>query len=315
MAQGQDRYFTPPKVPKIDLHVISLHGGGACPSQYWGHTPDGREVYVRYRGGNLTIDIAASPGEEAGLRGGILNVRLGPPLDGTLSAEQLIALTGLRVDDRLPGFEFGPERDLSGATTFWRDPGISATKDGAIAFLAELWDTFPDCEVREISFSEAQELDVRQLAIGEVPGEPGLEIVLGPGCPTVHLGFSLFKFDFRGFGGPGEDARLSESAGRAVETVGSRDCELKYLYLMLSSKFKTGDARARGWLERLDERIDTAFPVTTYAPHDLATGAAVSAQPFVSQDDPRIARWVAGSSGRYRYVGPDLLGGPTMGFR
>ena len=116
-----NRFFTPPNVSKVDLRVTSLRGGGACPSQFWGLTPDGREVYIRYRNGYLSIDVAEKQGQEAPFNGGVLKVQIGPALDGELSAEQLISLTGLKVDVLDEGqvsAEAESERDLSGAITF-----------------------------------------------------------------------------------------------------------------------------------------------------------------------------------------------------
>jgi hypothetical protein len=110
-----NRFFKPPNVPKVDLRVTSLCGGGACPSQYSGETPDGREVYIRYRNGFLSIDVADEPSEELRYNRNFLDIKLGPPLDGELSAQQLISLTGLKVDVLDEGqvsAETESERDL-----------------------------------------------------------------------------------------------------------------------------------------------------------------------------------------------------------
>jgi len=47
-----------PDLPPDEPIVIeSINGGGACPTQFFGKTPDGKEVYARYRHGYLSVEI------------------------------------------------------------------------------------------------------------------------------------------------------------------------------------------------------------------------------------------------------------------
>lgn len=313
-----NRFFTPPSIPNVDLRVTSLRGGGACPSQYWGETPDGRKVYIRYRNGYLSIDVAKGQGEEAPYKGGVLDVHLGPPLDGELSAHQLIALTGLKVDVLDEGqFSAGTEseRDLSGATTFWDAIGISATNAGAERFLSVLWRDFPGCQLFEISWSQTEGRKKRELWTGEKPKDTVLEVFLGTGCPKISLQYSRFKYDFPGYGRPEDNSRFSQEARREVETVGSIGCEVKYDSLSISSEFRTDDTLARTWLERLNEKLDACFPEFEYVAHDLATGEISEGEALRTQDDPAITKWVQGASNRFRHIrraAPDL---PLIGYR
>lgn len=313
-----NRFFTPPNVPKLDLRVTSLRGGGACPSQYWGQTPDGREVYIRYRNGYLTIDVAEQQGEEAPCNGGVLDVHIGPPLDGELSAKQLIALTGLKVDVLDKGqvsAETESERDISGATTFWSAIGISATKAGAEQFLSVLWREFPDCLLFEISWSQPGGRKKRSLWPGETPKDTVLEVDLGAGCPETSLRYARFKYDFPGYGRPDDNSRISQEVRREVETVGSIGCEVKYDSLSISSEFRTDDAVARTWLEKLDDKLDDCFPEVEYIPHDLATGEIIEGEALNAQDDPEITKWVQGASNRFRYIRRAARDLPLIGYR
>ncbi|MEM7444207.1 MAG: hypothetical protein AAF414_12855 [Pseudomonadota bacterium] len=309
MNSRESRFFTPPAVPKVDLHVTSLYGGGECPSQYDGHTTDGREVYVRYRGGRLTIHVVLSAGEEPASSEKILDVIVGPPLDGALSSQQLVSLTGIQVDEPQTTPEVEDESDLSGATKFWRGLGISATKDGMTAFIARVHKSFPQCEIREVFWSESRERQTRKLTADKVATKSALEVVLGPDCPKINLGLPLLEYNFRGYDLPGNDARLSKKVGRAIETIGSRDCVIKIQHVHVSSKFETHDNLARNWLERFDKSVDAAFPATIYLPFDLATGTTVSQEPLILHDDPRIADWLRETPDRFRYVSNG------MGFR
>ena len=318
LGPHSDRFFTPEKPPKVDLRVISLRGGGACPSQYWGLTPDGREVYIRYRNGYLTIDLAHTPGEEANSDGDVLDVRLGPPLDGEISAQQLISLTGLTVDEldeSQVSAETESERDLSGETTFWNANGISATNEGAIRFLSALWREFPSCQVFEISWSQKGERSLRLLEVGEIPKETMLEICLATDCSAISLLYPRFKFDFPGYGGPKGDSTYSEEVGRKIETVGSFGCVVKYDRLSLSTEFPTTDKSTRNWLNRLSAKLDICFPETSYSPKDMQSGEAINDEPRRFQDDPAIAAWVLGASNRFRYVSRKSRDSQLIGYR
>ena len=310
----ESRFFTPPEVPRVDLHVTSLTGGGACPAQYWGETPDGRKVYIRYRGGYLSIHLGGEDEAEAGEE--VLDLRLGPPLDGHLSLEQLIRLTGLKVDEIKAGAMSERERDLSGATTFWNALSLHATKSGAEGFLFSLRRTSPDCTMNELSWTREEGLKQRLLAPGKVPGESDLEICLGRHCPLIGLHYAGFRFDFPGYGRPDQDARWSERAGRPVEISGTRGCAVKHQTMGLSAEFPTGDAAARDWLERLGEIVDACFPVTAYDAYDLVSGEKADHEPLRIADDPAIGEWVRAAPHRFRHVtGGGRTGMPLTGFR
>lgn len=318
ISPHSDRFFTPPKVPKVDIRVASLRGGGACPSQYWGQTLDGREVYIRYRGGYLSIDAANNPNEEARRQGDLLGIQLGPPLDGELSAKQLINLTGLQVDEldeTQVSAETDSERDLSGATTFWNAREISATNEGALEFLSALWREFPECQIFEISWSQQRVRNKRLLKPGELPKETVLEIFLGQDCPAIRLQFGRFKYDFPGYGRPDADARYSDEVARKIETVGTFGCAVKYDSLSVSSEFSTSDVTARDWLQRLDPKLDACFPQTDYLPHDLASGKVLDDELLKAQDCTVISEWVRASSNRFRYVRRKARDAPLIGYR
>ena len=318
MVTSSDRFFTPPTIPKVDLCVASLSGGGACPSQYRGQTRDGREVYIRYRGGVLSIDLANAPSEKAQSGVEVLNVELGPPLDGTISAQQLISLTGLIVNgvdesQLLPQVE--GERDLSRATTFYGAHKVSATNQGAFVFLNRLWNAFPSCQVTEITWSQPEGRHERLLERGELPKETVLEIQLDEGCPAISLQFSRFKYDFPGHGRPDGDSKYSDEAGRKIETVGSFGCAVKYDRLNFSSEFRTGDVAAQDWIEQLDSMLADCFPETDYLPHDLSSGEVISGEPWKLQDDPAISEWVRAVANRFRCVRRESRGSPLIGYR
>ncbi|MEP5761190.1 MAG: hypothetical protein ABJ327_18110 [Litoreibacter sp.] len=317
MVTGSNRFFTPPKIPKVDLRVTSLSGGGACPSQFEGLTPDGRAVYIRYRGGVLSIEVANASSEDAHSGVKILNIELGPPLDGTISAQQIVSLTGLVVDEldesRLSQSEV--ERDLSGTKTFFSANEISATNEGAMKFLSLLWSEFPDCRVTEITWSQQERRNERLLDVDEVPKETLLQIQLGNKCPAISLQFSRFKYDFPGHGRPDGDVRFSEEVKRKIETVGSFGCAVKYGSLSISSEFCTNNTAARDWLEKLDSVLGDCFPETEYSSYDLGSGEEIGSESWKVQDDRAISEWVAAASNRFRFVRRQARGSSLIGYR
>lgn len=66
----------------------------ACPSQWEGETDDGREVYVRYRYGHLTVQVGTETEPDAVMSDNyIVDVEHGEGLDGFMDEDELKELT------------------------------------------------------------------------------------------------------------------------------------------------------------------------------------------------------------------------------
>ncbi len=63
------------ELPQIELDLVEMSGGGSCPSQFHGVTSDGKEVYIRYRGGSLSISVDNEK-VSASYKDGVLTVNL-----------------------------------------------------------------------------------------------------------------------------------------------------------------------------------------------------------------------------------------------
>ena len=117
-------FHTPELPPPIGLDLCKVRGGGAFPSQFYGETADGREVYIRYRGGRFSIEI---DGER------VLEADIGPHLDGEISLSQVCRHFG--VNGEIQG-ETDPEADrntdFSGQTTGLRGSIWPAVLSGAM---------------------------------------------------------------------------------------------------------------------------------------------------------------------------------------
>jgi len=75
----------------------------SCPAQWDGVTEDGRQVYIRYRWGHLSIEVERTPSNvsyvDAPLRSWeeVYSEDAGEGLDGCMDEETLRKLTGIRV--------------------------------------------------------------------------------------------------------------------------------------------------------------------------------------------------------------------------
>lgn len=112
-------FFSRPNLKSLDIDLISIEGGGSCPSQFWGQTADGRSLYIRYRGGNFSVESGDVK---------LIDACIGPGLHGDLLVEQACDLAGLTVrgkrlvlseEARFEAAEHGPVLDWSGRTTYW----------------------------------------------------------------------------------------------------------------------------------------------------------------------------------------------------
>ena len=146
----EDRYIFPRKPGPVLLDVTKLEGTLGGPAQYFGETPDGRDVYCRLRNGALSVRVSRSPGGDALDADDYLfheNIGLGSLITKT----QLCNLAGITINGEMPEFDmeasesdieyYGLPRDLSGATTFYRNE-IDCTAASQEAFVEKLLATF-----------------------------------------------------------------------------------------------------------------------------------------------------------------------------
>ena len=143
-------FLTPPRLDSLGLDLAEAWEAGTyCPTEIEGTTHDGREVYIRYRSGTLSIHIADEPGGEALKGTEVLCERLGPRYHGTISLEQVCRIAGITVNGAVPEpaqpDTFGDYlslEDLSGGTTFY-ERNLQATGTTAFALIDELL-SWPD---------------------------------------------------------------------------------------------------------------------------------------------------------------------------
>lgn len=307
-------FFTPPRVEPVHLDLAELGGGGSCPTQFWGKTSDGREVYVRYRGGGLSIAVAKAPGDDAARDGDrILDVHLGPVFDGFISLRQFLDLTGLTVPHAIPDVdEDATELDLSGATSFWRATMLPTTDEGALALVEALRKLAPNVVQRLWDDGKTSQVP---LPPGARPTSSFLAFHSGNDLPVLKLRYTRFQYDFPGYGRDGDDARLEEQIGTPISVAGSRDCDLKIDSLAASADFSTDSGAARAFLEKVSDVFDAHYPAIDYVSVDPANGKSFGEPVEGRREDPRIADWISGDPHRYRQVRWDRKSNRHVGYR
>jgi hypothetical protein len=123
--------MTAPWEARVDLglRVRDLRGGGSCPAQYWGRTDADEEVYIRYRGGGLSIEVGGV--ERAA-------IEVGPAHHGDISVAQAAALLGLVLNDPEDVHDWEGSRADLGPTARFLDIAVTVGRTG----LAEMVDAF-----------------------------------------------------------------------------------------------------------------------------------------------------------------------------
>ncbi len=115
-------FHTPKLPPPLNLDLAELSGGGSCPTQFYGKTHDGRDVYVRYRGGQLRVQVAARIGDNVHDAAPLVDIGLGPMADGDIRLSDFCRWFGVTINGRVPPETTGRARhvtDLSGETTYF----------------------------------------------------------------------------------------------------------------------------------------------------------------------------------------------------
>jgi hypothetical protein len=330
--------FHTPKLPKpLNIDLTQLTGGGACPSQFYGQTHDGRDVYVRYRGGVLRVHVADVPGKNAYNSPPNLEIEVGPVLDGSLSLSGFCRYFGVTVNGQIPA-ETDPEAyryaDLSGQSTFWDANFEHVTDETSRKILAACLDTIPGALLIQADFNDRYEIErlievnpdeikghsihlvVGSFSPKEIATGPLNEFLLKEGQWEIIANFPLWQFPEPRYTSHGQVA-ASKELGRDLIEVGMRGmpkgAELAVSYLTLAATFPTSQKTIRTVLSRLGELLASLLPQTKLENVDLSNGKVISEreEPL----DPAIARWCSMGEDRWLKICKDGRKSPWIGVR
>lgn len=320
------RYFTPPKLEKLDLDLASLAGGGYAPAQFDGVTHDGRHLYCRYRGGWLTITELRGPDDDLMDGREILSVNLGPPLHGGLTIGQLCQYAGITINGMTPPLPSPEEmaregaRDLSGRMSFF-DVTVHSTHETQRSFLDAIsrkwgnvtiiqpvsgenyhWRSCGSVEgITRDTFCIIRSVPVSDEGLRRVRADVSLQETF-PDALIVTVFASGFAFPLRMNRSPLIE-RAQQICGRELHVANQTD-DLLFGRFSLSAQFATDDAEALRQVQHLHQLFDETYPPCLMEEFDLATGQGTDAEDIKVPMDPKIASWVCNNEDRWYFVTP-----------
>lgn len=333
-------FYTRPNLPQLGIDLVEAHGGGSCPSQFYGRMANGRQIYMRYRNGCLGI----WEGHDDDLfEKELLSADFGPPFDGDILLEQVCDLAGITIRGEKPflteaqlreAAKQGPVTDWSGRTTYWiRDVLISP--EGAQRLSDALTAAFPAMMILESLWRErpprrvfVRRKSVRECARAAVfcfdAHEPartcsawlGLDpkarwlkqLQSGKQAPITDL--DLLFAHHLALRIRWNDVKLSGN------TPESSDIELPGYELIgsLDTKFATNDPAGQEFARKLIATIDQCF--STWAEKvDLATGAVVGEPWETRWYTHDLREWCEAASNRFFWIHPAAESAGDVGIR
>ncbi|MEW2917500.1 hypothetical protein AB1A64_10545 [Ruegeria sp. ANG10] len=329
--------FQTPRLPKpLELDLADLNGGGSCPSQFYGHTHDDRKVYVRYRGGLLSVRIGAGSDEDAVQAEPLLEVDIGPTYDGSITLTQFCRLFGVTVCGEIPP-EANPESDLntdlSGQTTYLRaylDPVTPQTAD-TILNIAK--DSFPDALLVQPVVNENFKLYAWAQAVldgssdsfwlvdgitdtSQIKSTPERFILPVDDQLQIALGYTPWKWPGPRYSGMALE-RAHQELGRPFFQPGIRGVPLEHELTIdsfqISTAFPTADAGTRERLSALGERLKPVLPSTELVQVNLTTDQVIAK--MTRRLDPVVNEWCRSAPNRWLSIRKEGRDGDWTGVR
>lgn len=337
MCAYEIAFHTPELPPKLNLDLVSLSGGGACPSQFYGETHDGQEVYVRYRGGHLRVDMADSALGNARNGARILELDIGPAFDGSMSLAQFCTFFGVTINGTLPP-ETNPRADhftdFSGQTTYWQAFLPSVTIGTSRDILAATCADFPPAllvqpaldqndrieKLVSVTPEDADGYNVYLVegttSAADIDFKPEGDVLQKPAQLLIELGFGLWKHP--------QPYCSSMLLDRAAEQLGRTPIQagivgmpggqgIAHSTFRLRAAFPTNNSEMRAQLADLGDVLKRCLPITHLERIDLKTGQSVSElhRPL----DPRLRDWCWKGPDRWISLTRDGPNGPWLGVR
>lgn len=330
-------FHTPERPEPLGLDLAKLDGGGSSPSQFYGKTHDGLDVYVRYRSGVLRVHVANVPGNRA-LDDSqcILQTQIGTQYDGTISLSQFCTTFGVTVNGIIPE-ETNPEAhrnaDFTGQTTYWEGHLAQITIETSRRILIEACLAFPDAllvrpvvnganKLERLEATTPEQIDYRQAwlingasALAEIKIDPEFGVLPNSDQLVLEIQFSPWQFPAPRYTGLTRHAETD--LGRTLFIPGERgmpqDIALTTGTLSMNSRFRKNDEVTRHQLAALGDAISRLIPPTNLERIDLKTGSLID---YVDRPiDPVIVDWCNSAENRWVSITRKERDGPWIGER
>lgn len=321
---SRSRFFTPPKIEPLGLDVEVLDGGGSCPAQFWGRTHDGEEVFCHYRGGHLEVKINSQT---------ILAARIGPPLHGVMTREQLCHCAGITISgQQLPlrshdDLDREGASDFSGATSYF-DVWVESTTSTQKRLLALLQGRLADCAIVQPRFDsnfeviehigcttiDELEQDFFSIVLNSQLSSDTLTLWKGrtklaeidPNAFELRVCASGFRFPLTKYA----DIFVSwvrDTWGKSVQVAGIGE-DMLHGSFSLHARFPTHDIGRRQLLYEISDIFDEVYPTFRITESDVVTEEKVREPDYIGHFDPAIVEWIEGDQDRWYSVFPREVG-------
>jgi hypothetical protein len=309
-------FYTRPKLPQLGIDLVDVRGGLGRPSQYWGHMADGREVYLRYDNGWISVSVGNSRDQ---LEEELLGARIGPMFNGDMLLEQICDLTGITIRGEKQSLSEEKWReaaekdhilDWSGRTTYWiRD--IVITKEGGYRLAQELAIAFPGMRIlesewfwgppRRIYIPRKTVWDCEDSALfGFGANEQRLADLLSRDHVKIadldqvfahHLSMRIRWNDRHGRG--------TRRAAEWAEKIGGH-IQLPEIDLLghLDTKFATGDSARERYARKLVQTVESCF-LSWVEEVDLATGDIIGGPRQINWYSLDLRDWCLAAPNRF----------------
>lgn len=313
-----DQFHTPPKVTPLNLDCISLDGGGWAPSQFEGKTQEGYNIYCRYRGGYLSVEISNEPGGDPLNNGHLILVAgLGPKLHGAMSLGQLCSIAGITINGMQPPMPSLPEMrkngwlDLSGASSFYdfyMECTVETAKHAATiahnileeAYFVETIRNNDHQIIGAVLRNTAAEFETSDPTIifGVKPSASKLAKVsqnvwlddLYSNSLVVDLSCIGFQYPPPTFARSHYIDKRLENVGRSIKIAGY-DNECLHQTLWMRATFPTDDVDKRSTLQQITDKLVALRPGIKIQATDLETGERLPSFDKTERVDPKIVEW------------------------
>lgn len=330
-------FHTPELPDPLNLDLARLRGGGSCPSQFYGETHDGLDIYVRYRSGRLRVHIGTEPGDDAYHDGNcILEADIGHPLDGSISLTQFCKHFGVTINGTIPG-ETDPDShryaDLTGRTTSWSAHLNRVTIETSRRIVGKACSAFPDAllvkpvtndqsELERLILTDPDTIDTLEVwlihgpsLLKEIDTNPVDYVLPKAGQLQISIRFPGWKYPAPRY--TSQLRQAEKDLERTLFVPGERnmptDIELAIHSMNLGAGFPSGDHEARNALEGLGDIISNVLPATKLERFDLASGEALDQ--IERPTDPVIVEWCNSASDRWLHIERENINSPWIGIR
>jgi hypothetical protein len=317
----RERFFTPSKVPKLELDLARLDDLGA--SELRGVTHDGRDVRCHYEGW-LSVKIAEAAG--ADVDDGIELLNVGLHVHGSLSPGQLCHHAGITVKGEQPPLPTTKQMvdegwaDLSGERSVYKVQ-VSTSQETLCGFSELLLKRFhchivrsnyqpADNEYKLLGWNRSESLDdptqssfclVMDVDLDESDLESSSWLIRPDVLKPTILVLEGWTYGFLGPNQYYETRGMADAKKVEPKTVLASRCDdMRVGMVSLYASYRQDDKKAHERLRQLDALVDEVYPATRVDSLEFVSREILSS--YIMHYDPVMTQWMQGTPNRWLSV-------------